>query len=194
MGRTTSLTTTLDELDRELNQLGIDVAILQVDTVSARDIRIDGFLRADAKTATPAVVLTFEKSVWNGTMWIDAPVTFACDAFTTWQDNLRAITLGMEALRRVERYGITAAGQQYRGFTALPSSTVPVLSTTQAADVLAKRSLATVSVILARVDDARAAYRSARAKAHPDAGGSASEFNLVEEAGRVLGAHHGSKL
>lgn len=194
MGRVTSLSTTLDELDRELEMIGGAVCILQVDTTSSRDIRVDGFLRADAKTNTPAVMLTFEKQIQQGKAWVVVPVAFACDAFETWQDNLRAITLGMESLRRVERYKITAAGQQYRGFTALPSSTVPVLSTTQAAEVLSKRTTVTTSVILARVDDARTAYRAARAKAHPDSGGSASEFNLVEEAGRVLGAHFGGKL
>jgi hypothetical protein len=34
----------------------------------------------------------------------------------TWQDNLRAVALGLEALRRVERYGIAQRGEQYAGW------------------------------------------------------------------------------
>lgn len=44
---------------------------------------------------------------------------FRCATFHTWQDNVRAIALGMEALRKVERYGITELDQQYAGFMQL---------------------------------------------------------------------------
>ena len=191
MGKITSYSQTLSDLETELNQLGVyQGVVLQVDVVSDRDIRLDGFMRSDARVASPAIVLTFEKEIANR----QAPVTFACDRFTTWQDNLRAIALGMESLRRVERYGITAAGQQYRGFAALPSSTTAALSTHQAAEVLAKRTTALAAHILANVESARLTYRTARAKAHPDHGGSSAEFNLVQEAGRVLGVPHGVTL
>jgi hypothetical protein len=46
---------------------------------------------------------------------------FAVDVFPTWQANLRAITLGLEALRRVQRYGIVKEDEQYTGFKALTS-------------------------------------------------------------------------
>lgn len=44
---------------------------------------------------------------------------FAVDTYTTWQDNLRAIALGLEALRKVERYGITRGTEQYTGWKML---------------------------------------------------------------------------
>lgn len=45
---------------------------------------------------------------------------FRCSTFYPWQANVRAIALGMEALRKVERYAITEADQQYSGFMQLP--------------------------------------------------------------------------
>jgi hypothetical protein len=38
-----------------------------------------------------------------------------------WQHNVRAIALGLEALRKVDRYGITRRGEQYAGWKALPA-------------------------------------------------------------------------
>ena len=104
---------------------------------------------------------------------------------------------GMEALRRVERYGITSAGEQYRGFAALPSSTTPAVSTDQAADIIRGRSMvdgATAQSILASATVAKEYVRIARAKTHPDSGGSSAEFTLVQEAARVLGVHHEGAL
>lgn len=50
------------------------------------------------------------------------PLTYETAEFATWQDNLRAIALGLEALRAVDRYGISKRGEQYRGWKALPMS------------------------------------------------------------------------
>lgn len=52
---------------------------------------------------------------------VNAPqMRYRCARFRSWQENVRAIALGMEALRKVERYAITEADQQYAGFMALP--------------------------------------------------------------------------
>lgn len=40
---------------------------------------------------------------------------YACDTFGKWEANLRAVALGLEALRKVERYGIARRGEQYAG-------------------------------------------------------------------------------
>ena len=45
---------------------------------------------------------------------------FPCDTFTDWQANVRGIALALEALRAVDRYGVTQQAEQYRGWTALP--------------------------------------------------------------------------
>lgn len=44
---------------------------------------------------------------------------FHTDAFASLQANLRAISNGLEALRAVDRYGITTGNEQYAGFAQL---------------------------------------------------------------------------
>lgn len=186
-GKRISLSQTLEDLDRELWHLGASDVVVQVDLVGGeRAIRQDGQIRADARAASPAVVLTFKRR--------GVPHVIATDHFTRWEDNLRAIAKGLEALRLMERYHITQAGEQYRGWQALPASTTTALSTEQAADVLATRTHVRREDIINDREHARRAYQVAANRAHPDAGGSTSDFQLVQEAKRVLEAHHGGTL
>lgn len=183
-----AMSTTFDDLDRELWSIGVIEAVVQVDIVSERDLRHDGQIRSDAHVKSPAVVLSFKRD--------DTPLVFAGDYFTEWDDNLRAIALGLEGLRRLERYHIAQTGDQYRGWQALPASTTPAFNVEQAATFLARLSAngATAADIVADVDVARGAYRRAAANTHPDAKGSTGNFQLVQEAKRVLGAHFGTSL
>lgn len=182
-----TLTQTLEDLDRELWQNGAENVVIQVDVANDRGIRADGWVRADARVNTPAIVLSFQRD--------GVPYVFACDHFKRWEDNLRAIVLGLEGLRRLERYHIAQAGDQYRGWQALPATATTALSTEAAANVLANRSKAGPGEILKDKQVALRAYREAAAAAHPDrAGGVTSDFQLVQEAKRVLEAHFGSAL
>ncbi len=45
-------------------------------------------------------------------------LVYATDACEFWQHNVRSIALGLEALRAVDRYGISRRGEQYAGFRA----------------------------------------------------------------------------
>jgi hypothetical protein len=106
---------TLLDLDRELEAVGAREVILGV-VADPRDVRLDGQLRADAKVRHAGVELSFDKpGVGRVTFHTDRHRGYA----NSWQDNLRAIALGLEALRAVDRYGITTSGQQYAGFAAL---------------------------------------------------------------------------
>ncbi|GAA3510189.1 hypothetical protein GCM10022234_00510 [Aeromicrobium panaciterrae] len=69
-------------LERELRQLSAKNVILEVDVLPGA-IRLDGELYANAKVNTPAVRLHFDSKHGH--------LTYATDAFTTWQDNVRAI-------------------------------------------------------------------------------------------------------
>lgn len=189
---------TLDDLDRELWAIGADDVVVQVDVANREEFRrnlrvADGQIRADVRTKSPAVVLSFRRD--------RTPTVFATDHFTNWADNLRAIALGLEALRKLERYHIARAGDQYRGWQALPATTTTALSTEQAAAVVAKRMAdvnggpdASARRILGERDYARDAIRSAANRTHPDRGGLSDDFKLVQEAKRVLEAHHGGPL
>jgi hypothetical protein len=128
------------ELRDELRLAGARDPVLQVD-VAESAIRRDGFVSGQAVAYSPRVVLTFEKNfadVGEPARW--HAVTFACDAFWAWTDNVRALALGMGDLRRVERYGLTRGGEQYRGFTAIPASTTATMGDSTAAEVIARRT------------------------------------------------------
>lgn len=181
-----SVERTYDDLDRELWAIGAEDVVIQVDMPANSFLKDGSGPRSDRLAYSPAVVLTFKR---DGRLH-----TFACDRFHRWQDNLRGITLGLEGLRRLERYGIVQSGEQYRGWQALPSSTTPALGTTAAANVIATRAPWQPAQILGDSEIALRAVRAARAKAHPDAGGTAADFTLVQEAARVLGTHHGVTL
>lgn len=56
-----------------------------------QDFRVDGLLRAAARPEHPGVVLAIDSQ--------HGPLSYPCDKFTLWRDNLRAIVLGLEALR-----------------------------------------------------------------------------------------------
>lgn len=178
------LNQTLVDLDSELSQINAKSCVVQIDVAKDREL---SRLSDLTNVSTPAVVLTFTRN--------NEPFVFACDHFSRWQDNLRAIAKGLESLRLLERYHITQAGEQYRGWKALPAATTTAFSSESAANVLGSRSNQTPAAILQDRDVARRAYREAASNSHPDSpSGSTSNFQLVQEARRVLEAHHGGSL
>jgi hypothetical protein len=77
-----------------------------------QDIRNDGWPYERARPSQPGVRLRFTTA--------KGEAEFACDRFPDWQQNLRAIALGLGKLRLVEDYGIVSEeGQQYRGWLKL---------------------------------------------------------------------------
>ena len=106
-------TATIDLLTRELTYLKAKEVVIQLD-VDRSQIRRDGLPRSDARPRGPGVILSFDSP--KGAM------SFPCDQFTAWEDNLRAIALALEALRKVDRYGVTRNAEQYRGWAALPDN------------------------------------------------------------------------
>jgi len=190
---------TLTLLRAELKHLSAKKIVLQV-AVSEGQIINDGSRPyADAKPTHPGVILSLESKV--------GPVLFSCDRFTDWQDNIRAIALGMSDLRRLDRYGITKKGEQYRGWKALPESSplVAAMTVQQAAGLLVRLFLLhDVTAWWKQPDVLRRAYevenltsvyhqvmRHAIKARHPDHGGDTEAFKQLLEAKRVLDAHHG---
>lgn len=191
--------TTLNDLEYELDQIEARDVVVEID-MEPRDLRLTGEPRASAATrSTPGIVLHFTNKDGRA-------VAMPCDRYRTWTANLRGLVLTLRALRAVDRYGATTSGEQYAGWAALPPAggTTLTLSTNQAAELLERWSDSAIAgggvgrqAILAHVDSARSAYRIALKRSHPDSmltGGSNEKFTLVQEAGRILGAHHGAKL
>lgn len=179
---------TLKVLGRELDALKAKDVVLELDVLESA-IRLDGMLYANAKVGSPAVRIAFESS--------HGPLTYACDSYRgkwsddppDWQINVRAIALGLEALRAVDRYGITERGEQYAGFKALPAGrAMPSshMTSEQAYDVLCE-ILGPEVVVHEDVPDADL-VKKARIAAHPDKHDGDHELAYrVDQAAQVLG-------
>ncbi len=181
-----SVARTLDELEHELDKIAAKEPVIELD-IDRRELRLNGEPRAQSQTlTTPGLVLYFVDRRGQ-------TITMPCDRYQTWQANCRALMLTLRALRAVDRYGATASGEQYRGWTALPATTTPAFTVEQAATFLARLSAngASAADIVASVETARGAYRRAAANTHPDANGSTGNFQLVQESRRVLSSHFG---
>jgi len=171
------LTKTLGELTRELRELGAKDAELLV-AIPPEKFRQDGRPYASATATHPGIILSFEiPSVGQ--------VSYPCDTFTTWEDNLRAVTLALEALRKVDRYGVTKRGEQYRGFLAIEAraGTAGFASTYDAQAFI--RDLAGYD---ADETWTPRLFREAQRVAHPDRGGDADTFQRVSLAETKLRA------
>lgn len=178
---------TLQLLERELNELSARQVVLELD-VRENQIRVDGLLRADATASSTAVRLAFESR--HGSL-IYATDRFGYDGWDRplargWQENVRAVALGLEALRKVDRYGISRRGEQYRGYKALGAGTglAPTSMTTEdAVRVLRDASRLPLPATFALND----VLREARRLAHPDHNnGDRAAWNKVDEAEQVL--------
>lgn len=154
--RTASFSQTVDLLGRELRAINARNVIVEVD-LREQDFRLDGLPRANARASSDAVVLQVGDS-------IGGPFRLPANRFYGWQENVRALALALEALRKVDRYGVTKRGEQYRGFRALPSGSGP--------DPARGRTLITK----------HGGVRQALRATHPDHGGDAADFADVQAA------------
>lgn len=175
-------TKTLQLLERELDHLHARQITIQVD-LTRDDFRLDGNLRTAARIRYPGVILGFDTKEFGG-------LSYPCNAFagnagTGWKENVRAIALGLEALRRVERYGIANRGQQYAGFRELGSGmAISSMTPERAWELLCEA--ADVEHATYDVVDVERLFREAAKIHHPDAGGDPDYFKLITEARGVL--------
>jgi hypothetical protein len=177
---------TLRALDREIRAIdGKGDVILQLD-IREHEISTKGTPYADARPRSPRVAIAFGCK--------HGPLTYYCDRFLDWQSNVRAIGLGLERLRLVAETGITDRGEQYTGFKALPAGIQlgpGKMTVEEAARFIAKEggALRTAEKLLASRAIFDATYRSAAKRLHPDASGVRAEWDVLQEAARLLEAH-----
>jgi hypothetical protein len=176
---------TLKLLTQEAEHLGLDGEITLLVVAGAVDVRQDGMLRARATVFHPGVAVQFTSKFGS--------LTYPCDTFhatsygeVDWQINLRAIALGLEALRKLDRYGVGSRGEQYRSWLAIeaPRNADDELSTPDGALRFLRR--------MAPSDSGEAttgqAWRAACRTTHPDNnGGERGLWDAVQRAGRTLG-------
>jgi hypothetical protein len=155
-----SWTDTLGLLKYEAELLDATTLVVQIDA-DPGDIRRDGMLRARSRVGFPGVKVSLDSR--HGSL------TYATDAYDGWQANVRAIALSMQALRAVDRYGVSTKGEQYRGWSAIDSGGDAARRAAQ--DLIASYG----------------GLAEALKATHPDRGGSNDAFIAVQEARRVLG-------
>jgi hypothetical protein len=177
----------LAALDRELRHLGARKVELALELKrGAMDLRQDGMLKADARPGR-AIILSFLDK--DGVRH-----AYPCDTYGWWQDNVHAIAVVLEDLRRAERYGVQSALLR-AGFKALPSQTAPTMDSHGAARTLAFFAGCDVAEVLANPSAAKDAVRSAVNKTHPDRNdGKRDAYDRVDDARKVLSSHHGVSL
>lgn len=174
-----SFGSTVDLVWREIHALQGRNVVLQV-AMADRDFRLDGYPRATARAEHPGVILTLDSK--------HGPLSYPCDRFDHWQDNLRAIALALEALRKVDRYGVTKRGEQYAGWKQLPGGTptTPPMSKDEAVRVMAELAGCTEPADIVNPYVIDRWYRAAAKRVHPDAGGSTEAFQRLQQAKQVL--------
>lgn len=133
-------------LEDQLTRLGAKHPVLSTNLT----LNMRGIPRGDERPRDPGAAVYF--------MFKARATVLACDSFYTVADNIAALAAHVEALRRIERYGVGTIEQALGGYKALPADT--------AADwrmVLFGVATATVSV-----DDVQAAFRAQAKLKHPD--------------------------
>lgn len=150
---------TLELLSRELAHLSASEPVIGAGFREA-DLRMDGLPRSNARVPShPGIEISFNTPKLGR-------LVYRTDSCEWWEHNVRSIALGLEALRAVDRYGMTGAGQQYAGFRALPAGGDEQLRIRGAAIVRDRFG-----------GDVRAALRAT----HPDAGGQEEDFKAVSK-------------
>lgn len=185
---------TLTVLDRELAYLRATHVLLELEVpddfmgppgdgpLGAALVR----LNADG----PRVRLSFDSR--------HGPLSYATGRYGTsvgptgaWRANVRAIALALEALRRVDRYGIATHGEQYAGWITAPAGE-PLRSATELVQLAGLPGVTTTQVV-ADVATFRRLYRAAAARLDPDAGGDLAAWHRLQRARAVLADHHRSE-
>ena len=178
---------TLELLSDEIEKIGgQSPVVFQID-VTEGDIRMDGMLRANAKVGHPGVVISFQSKY--------GPLRYATDAYErqwgggmpSWQANIRAIALALQALRAVDRYGVTKRGEQYVGWKALPAGGEPAFPSADEAEWWMRAyAVDGLGVRDADAMDLRALYRAMARRMHPDGGGPRTDWDRLDAARLLL--------
>lgn len=180
-------------LESELDKLGAVASTIHLEMfIKPEDLRIDGELRANVKPYRDGVVLSFSRissrtfdeqtRQWNNNL---LSLSYPCDAFDYWRDNLRAVALSLEALRKVARYGVFKYEDMVSRL-ALPSAEGKISDRDSALQFIAAHSRRKMEQ-LTETPFLKSAYLEAAMKLHPDKGGKVDDFHRLQKAKEILG-------
>lgn len=155
---------TLQLLDRELGMIQAKEVVMQA-FLRPNQIRQDGWPYSDARPSRPGVILSFRSP--------KGALSFPCYRFNRFEDNIRAIALSLEALRAVDRYGVTQRAEQYTGWKQIEAplpggfrgrEDAALFIATQCEDDDPEAP----EIIITSPDARKTYYRDAAARLHPD--------------------------
>lgn len=142
----------IGRLSGELSRLGAMEEVLSTNV----PVRLDGLPRSgQAEPSDPGAAVYFQLK--------RKPLSLACDRWDRVADNIAAIAQHIDALRRIDRYGVGTLDQAFAGYAALPPATTEWWAVLDIAPN-------------APLDEVEAAFRALARRAHPDAGGSHDEM------------------
>lgn len=147
-------------LEDEIDRLGGRAPVLSTNV----SLRLDGRPRSDENPADSGAAIYFS---FRGKATV-----LACDRYLAVADNIAAIAAHIDALRRIERYGVGTIEQALAGYKALPMDT--------AADWRQVFGFAADST--PSLDQVDAAYKALAKKKHPDVGGTEIEMSHINRA------------
>jgi hypothetical protein len=159
----TSWDGSLAKLEQEIARIQGDDVVIGI-VCEPSEISFSGALKsgARARLAHPGAEVSFDHPDRGR-------VVFHTDAYKTLHFNLHAIALGLEALRAVDRHGITSSAEQYAGFAQL---------TAGGPDPARGKLLA----------ERHGSIAEALKKTHPDHGGDARDLADVQAYRKSIGA------
>lgn len=168
--------TTID-LEREVEHLdkrGYGAVVVVEMAVQEVDIRLDGWIRADARPQHPGVILHVDSK--------SGPLKLWTDRFWHWDGNIRAISLYLQHQRAAERYGLGTGTEAFQGWKAIGAQSIelgpaPAMTYEQAVQIVADASGKSVDAVARHPN---ACFRTAAAVMHPDTPtGSEEKFKLL---------------
>jgi hypothetical protein len=134
-----------ERLERQVELLGAREATLSTNV----SLSMRGIPRGDENPSDPGAAIYFK---FKGRATV-----LACDSYYRVADNIAALAAHIDALRRIERYGVGTIEQALAGYRSLPADT--------AADWRAVLGLNGNGVTVDHVD---AAYKALAKQRHPD--------------------------
>lgn len=154
-----TLQTAVDRLERQVDLLGGQGAVLSTNV----QLRMDGRPKGNVgEPYDPGAALYFR---FKGRATV-----MACDRYERVADNIAAIAAHIDALRRIDRYGVGNLEQALAGYKALPADS--------AADwraVLGLKGRPSVA-------DVESAFKKMARDRHPDIGGNQDGFVQIQRA------------
>lgn len=151
---------TRELLDREARHLGAREVVLETAHTPGQLTR-DGRPRAGSRPPGDPGVVVWLIGTGHGDL------SYPCALTAWWEDNVRAVALALEALRKIDRYGVANSGQQYHGFAQLPQTTSA-----------GQGQVARGRELIRQYGSVRAAQKAT----HPDHGGNPADFEAAQAA------------